>query len=147
MGTGTATDSNPKIDHLSPDTALASSPSITDNGSSPLRFLNERARASQASSFRLSKDMANLRWDGSELQEDELQSEFAGADGRDMDEEDQSAVESLDGDPDGDDSNRSREEIEIVTYSTLSKRADFILAHAKRKLNVRNVRRSCLYYT
>lgn len=119
------------LGHLSPDQAIASSPLIKENGSSPLRFLNDKSRISQASSFRLSKDMANLRWDGAELREDELREEDEDADyGGHV------TTEDSDSDTDADMQGRSKEEIEAVNYSTLSKRADFILAHAKKKLNV-----------
>lgn len=119
-------------DHLTPETAIASSPIMKDMGSSPLRFLNEKARASQASSFRLSTDMSKLRWDGSELRDEELRE--ADEDTAEMD--DQSAMGDFDGEMDNDDAERWKEETEAVSYSTLSKRADFILAHAKKKLNV-----------
>ena len=117
--------------HLSPDHAIASSPLIRENGSSPLRFLNDKARVSQASSFRLSKDMATLRWDGSELREDELREED-----EDAEFGDQSLQVDSDSDSDLDTQGRTRDEIEAMNHSTLSKRADFILAHAKKKLNV-----------
>ena len=116
---------------FSPDQAIASSPLMKENGNSPLLYLNEKARASQASSFRLSKDIstANLRWDGSELKEDELR------------EEDEDAMfdrsqDDLQSEADFDEDEREGEGADAQSYSTISKRADFILAHAKKKLNV-----------
>ena len=125
-------------DSLSPEQAIGSSPLIREHQNSPLHFLNEKARVSQASSFRLSKDVANLRWDGSELREDDLREE-------DEEEDADFGGHGLPGDfeadsSDSEDEDRIRGDASAANHSTLSKRADFILAHAKKKLNVRTTK-------
>lgn len=111
--------------------ALASSPILGGAELSPLRAISERSSANNsyrnsiASSFRLSRDLDDLRWDGSPLREDD--SIFNGDDASRRGYQAGSESE-------GDTSQRNG--AAQVTYSTLSKRADLILANAKKKLNV-----------
>ena len=121
-----------RAEHIPPDTAIASSPLLREPITDPRQPIRERPKVTQAESFRLSRDLAKLRWDGTELQEDDL---------REVDCEDKAyEYQSVTGDFDADMDHRavdsSQDDLDAASYSTLSKRADFILAHAKRKLNV-----------
>lgn len=119
-------------EHLVPDSALASSPVLKDtSASSPLNVMNDRFRSSKVSSFRFSKDLDDIRWDGSSLREDDSMFRDEGED-QEQDQDDEIQIT----EDEGPDSKKSKAEISNAAYSTLSKRADFILANAKKKLNV-----------
>ncbi|KAB8339213.1 hypothetical protein FH972_022147 [Carpinus fangiana] len=111
--------------------ALASSPILRGNDLSPMRALSDRPsarnsyRTSIASSFRLSRDLDDLRWDGSPLREDD-----AMFNGDENTRRGYQAGSESEGEP------SQRGPGEHVTYSSLSKRADLILANAKKKLNL-----------
>ena len=124
-------------DSQSSEQAIASSPVLRDQHSSSLRFHNERPRESIASSLRFSQDLQDIRWKGPELGEDDSIFEHEPEDaGEETETEDPAPNE--EGDTgDEDDARPSREELGAANYSTISKRADFILANAKKKLNVR----------
>lgn len=119
--------------YLNTEQTLASSPLLKDSRTNSLRFRNEKFRNS-TSSFRLSKDLTDIRWDGPELKEDDVifnnengyaSNDDDGANDSEADNEDSGAGNSL-----------SKQEADAAQYSTISKRADFILANAKKRLNV-----------
>lgn len=118
---------------LSPEQHLGSSPLLKDSGSKSAKYQNTKFRNS-TSSFRLSKDLANIRWDGPELKEDDII--FKDGEGYASSEEE--TENGSDADNDEADANKlgSRTASDAAQYSTISKRADFILANAKKKLNV-----------
>ncbi|KAI9722750.1 MAG: hypothetical protein M1828_004446 [Chrysothrix sp. TS-e1954] len=129
------------------DTAIASSPVLRDVQSSPIQTL-ERQRDSQLLTARLKRDLENSRSASSEPRDDDsfIRDDDSGlgqvSDAEDAN-QDAKPVEKH-GSP------RTAEEIEAVNYSTLSKRADYILANAKKKLdllegNLGRARHSLLY--
>ena len=115
--------------YLTPESALASSPILKNDSSSPLPTLNDKLRASRVSSFRFSKDLEDIRWDGSSIREDD--SMFPDEDEETHQDGDMSASED-----EGNEGRPSKADLGAAAYSTLSKRAEFILANAKKKLNV-----------
>lgn len=113
-------------DHHNAGHEIASSPILHNFGAVPESYNTPGSkRTSKASSFRLSKDLKDFIHDNDDIPEEE-----------DKDHE----AENLHGpayDETLDTSNNgSNNDDEPVTYNTLSKRADFILQNAKRKLNV-----------
>jgi hypothetical protein len=110
--------------------ALASSPILKSEHLMPSQKTDylpprKQKRASTTSSIRLSKDLGDLRWNGveepeaaeQEVQQDRIEEEPETSETK--------APERQDG-----------EQVDEVTYSALSKRAELILANAKKKLNV-----------
>lgn len=113
-----------------PESALASSPILKDdNKSSPVPPLTDKLRASGVSSFRFSKDLDDIRWDGSSVREEDFPEE-------DEDDENNQDGDNTGSEDEGNNKNRSKAVVGTTSYSTLSKRAEFILANAKKKLNV-----------
>ena len=115
------------------DTALASSPVLKDIQSSPIQAL-ERERDSQILTARLKRDLENSRDADSESRDDDslIRDDDSGL-GQVSDVEDVSRDDKLAEDAG---SPHTAEKMEAVKYSTLSKRADYILANAKKKLDV-----------
>lgn len=93
-------------------------------------------RASMASSIRLSRELDGLRWDGAAFDDSEFNENDSMFDAGE-ESEPLSPMESASKRNTTDPFGRQDEDTsQLSSYSALSKRADFILASAKRKLNV-----------
>ncbi|KAI9661495.1 MAG: hypothetical protein M1831_003017 [Alyxoria varia] len=130
-----------KSDHLAPENALASSPLLKGSGDSPQQLHADESRASKVSSFRLSKDLDEFRWDRPPLRDEENiipeddEDDVMGASSDDG-AHDSARPSTEEESEEGQSPTLSKETLEAANYSTLSKRADFILANAKRRLNL-----------
>jgi len=120
----------------SPESPLPSSPLADDTHThrGPVSSPLFTARTSRTSSIQLGNDEADLSWDGvndSEINEDD--SMFRGEDTIDWGR--RGMVGSGQSESDGD-GKQTQIQTTPVTYAALSKKADLIIANAKKKLNV-----------